>query len=168
MDSIKWECKNWIGQFSPLPFICRKVGRVQLSSSFFLLLSLISRSRTRFEHVFLKKYIKSGNITERKNKTFKRFLTFLNVKILAKSKKIELNEEFITMWRKDQRIWDDISPLHRERNEKYKSLERLGFLIEIPWRFLNFSYVFKTTFKTTLTSGHTTSLQPSIWCFIVV
>ena len=43
-----------IGQFSLFPFNCRKVGRVQLSSNFFLLLSLISHSRTRFEHIFLK------------------------------------------------------------------------------------------------------------------
>ena len=28
-----------------------------------------SHSRARFEHVFLKKYIKSGNITGKKNKT---------------------------------------------------------------------------------------------------
>ena len=34
---------------SPIPFNCRKVGRVQLSSNFFLSLSLISHSRARFE-----------------------------------------------------------------------------------------------------------------------
>ena len=43
-----------IGQFSLLPFNCRKVGRVQLSYNFLLLLSLISHPRTRFEHIFLK------------------------------------------------------------------------------------------------------------------
>ena len=37
MDSVFLK----IGQFSPLQFNCRKVGRVQLSSNFFLLLSLI-------------------------------------------------------------------------------------------------------------------------------
>ena len=62
-----------IGQFSPLPFSCRKVGRAQLSSIFFLLVSLISQTGARFEHVFLKKYIKSGNITEKKYKILKDF-----------------------------------------------------------------------------------------------
>ena len=54
--SKKLDCvflKNW--QFSPHPFNCRKVGCVQLSSNFFLLLSLISHSRARFKHAFLKK-----------------------------------------------------------------------------------------------------------------
>ena len=79
MDSIKWKCKNWIAyfkiiwQFSPHPFNFSKVGRVQLSFNFLLLLSIISHSLARFEHVFLKIYIKSGNIIEKKNKTLKYF-----------------------------------------------------------------------------------------------
>ena len=69
LDSVFWK----ILQFSPHPFNCRKVGRVQLSSNFFLLLSLISHSHARFEYVFQKTYIKSGNTTEKKNKTLKDF-----------------------------------------------------------------------------------------------
>ena len=48
MDSIKWKCKNWIvyfkkiDNFSPHPFNRKKVGRVQLSSNFLLMLSLIA------------------------------------------------------------------------------------------------------------------------------
>ena len=61
----------------------------------------------------------------------------------AKSKKIELSEEFMATWREEQSFWDVKSPLYRDRNEKDKSLKRLRFLIEIPWRFLNFSYIFK-------------------------
>ena len=34
----------------------------------------------------------------------------------AKSKKIELNEEFIAMWREEQSPWDVKSPLHQDRN----------------------------------------------------
>ena len=49
-----------------------------------------------------------------------------------KSKKIELTEEFIVMWREEQSLWDVMSSLFRERNEKDKSLKRLRFLIQIP------------------------------------
>ena len=53
--------------------------------------------------------------------------------------KIELN------W--TQSLWDVMSHLHWERNENVKSLKRLRFLIEIPWRSLNVSYVFKWALK---------------------
>ena len=76
MDSVFW--KIW--QYLPHSFNCWKVGRVQLSSNFFLLLSLILHSRVGFEHAFLKTYIKSGNITEKKNKTLKDFKYFLILK----------------------------------------------------------------------------------------
>ena len=78
MDSIKQKCKNCVFlkncQFSPHPSNCGKVGRVQLSSNFFLLSSLISHSHAKFEQIFFKKiYTKSGKITEKKNKTWKDF-----------------------------------------------------------------------------------------------
>ena len=60
-------------QISPFPFNCRKVRRAQLSSIFFLLVSLISQTGARSEQFFLKKYIKSGNITEKKYKILKDF-----------------------------------------------------------------------------------------------
>ena len=50
---------------------------------------------------FKKGVLKSGNITEKKNKTLKD-LIFLNIKISAKSNKIELSEEFIAMWRQEE------------------------------------------------------------------
>ena len=80
--------KNWT--FSPLPFNCKKAGRVQLSSNFFLLLSPISHSRARFEHVFEKIHQKWKYYREEKQ-DFERFLAllvFLNIEISAKSKKL--------------------------------------------------------------------------------
>ena len=54
------------------------------------MLSLITQSRARFEHVLLKIYIKSGNIANREEKRdFERFLIYLNIKMSAKSNKIE-------------------------------------------------------------------------------
>ena len=33
-------------------------------------------------------------------------------------KKIELNEESVAMWRKEQSLWDVMPPLYRDKNEK--------------------------------------------------
>ena len=43
--------------------------------------------------------------------------------MLANSKKIELSERFIVMWREEQSLWDVMSSLFREKNEKDKSLK---------------------------------------------
>ena len=67
--------------------------------------------------------------------------------MLAKSKKIELPEEFIATWRERQGLREVMSRLYRDKNEKDISLKRLRFLIEIPWRDLNFSNVFKRALK---------------------
>ena len=37
----------------------------------------------------------------------------------AKSNKIKHSEEFIVMWREQEILWDVMSPLHRDKNEKY-------------------------------------------------
>ena len=56
--------------------------------------------------MFLKKYTK--NIHQKwkyyreQKQDFERFLIFLNIKMSAKSNKIELSEEFIAMWKEDQ------------------------------------------------------------------
>ena len=42
----------------------------------------------------------------------------------AKSNKIKLSEELIAMWREEQTLWDVMSPLHRDKNEKDKSLKK--------------------------------------------
>ena len=49
----------------------------------------------------------------------------------AKSKKIELNEKFIAMWREKQSLWDVMSPLYQDRNEKNKSLKRMSDKLQI-------------------------------------
>ena len=42
----------------------------------------------------------------------------------AKSNKIKLSEELIAMWREKQTLWDVMSPLYRDKNEKDKSLKK--------------------------------------------
>ena len=37
----------------------------------------------------------------------------------AKSSKMEHNEEFIVMSREEETLWDVISPLYQDKNEKY-------------------------------------------------
>ena len=43
----------------------------------------------------------------------------------AKSKKIDLSEDFMAMWREEQTLWDVIFPLYPDKNEKDISLERM-------------------------------------------
>ena len=82
-----------------------------------------------------------------------------------KLSRFEHNEEFIAMLREEQRLWDVMSPLKRDDNENDKSLKTMSddfrfFQTDIfeysfvsnakyflPWRFLNFSYVFKLALK---------------------
>ena len=45
--------------------------------------------------------------------------------MLAKSNKIELNEEFMAMWREEQTLWDVMFPLYPDKNIKDKSLKRM-------------------------------------------
>ena len=47
------------------------------------------------------------------------------------SNKIELSEEFMVMWREEQTLWDVMSPLHRNQNEKDKSLKRMSDKFQI-------------------------------------
>ena len=75
------------------------MGYAQLSSNFLLSLSLIPHSRTRFEHVFFRNIYQKRKYYREEKQDFQRFLIFLNIKMSAKSKKIELNEEFKAMWR---------------------------------------------------------------------
>ena len=39
----------------------------------------------------------------------------------AKSNKIELSEKFRVIWREEQTLWDVMSPLYQDKNEKDKS-----------------------------------------------
>ena len=49
----------------------------------------------------------------------------------AKSKKIDLSEEFMAMWREEQTIWDAIFPLYPHKNEKDKNLKRMSDKFQI-------------------------------------
>ena len=53
-------------------------------------------------------------------------LIFLNIKISAKSNKIELSAEFMAMWREGQTLWDVMFPLYPDKREKDKSLKRMS------------------------------------------
>ena len=53
------------------------------------------------------------------------------MKMSAKSSKIELSEEFMAMLREEQTLWDVMSPLYRDKNEKNKSLERMSDKFQI-------------------------------------
>ena len=135
------------GQFSPLPFNCRKVGRVQLSSSFFLLLSLISHSRATFEHVFFKNIHQKWKYYREEKQDFERFLIFLNIKMSAKSKK------YWTQWRVYSYVERRTEPLGCHvlfvLRKKWKR-QKLGKIEILDWdtlEILNFSYVFKWSLK---------------------
>ena len=127
MDSVFLK----ICQFLSHPFNCRKVERVHLSSKFFVLPSLISHSCAGLEHFKKKKRHQKWKYYREGKQDFERFLILLNIKMSAKSKKTELNEEFTAMWREEQSFWDVISSLYRDKNEKDKSLKRMSdkFLI---------------------------------------
>ena len=62
---------------------------------------------------------------------FERLLIFLNIKMSAKSNKIELSEEFMAMWREEQTLWDVMFPLYPDKNEKDKSLKRMSDKFQI-------------------------------------
>ena len=68
-----------------------------------------------------------------------------------------VDEEFIAMWRE-----------YQGRNEKDKSLKRSWFLIEIHWRFLNFSCVFKWALKLQWLEDTQCRYSHSIWCLIII
>ena len=52
---------------------------------------------------------------------FDRFSKFLNIKMSVTSNKIELSEEFMVMWRKEQTLWDVMSSLYRDKYGNGKS-----------------------------------------------
>ena len=53
---------------------------------------------------------------------------FLNIKVSAKSNKIELRK---VVWKEEQTVWDVMSSLHRNKNEKDKSLKRMSDKFQI-------------------------------------
>ena len=49
----------------------------------------------------------------------------------AKSNKIELSEEFMAIWREEHTLYDAMSPLYRDKNEKDKSVKRMSDKFQI-------------------------------------
>ena len=127
--------ENWIvyfkkfDSFTPHPFNCKKVGRVQLSSNFLILLSLIAiviRLTCEIWTRFLKNIHQKWECYREGKQDFERL-----------SNKTELSEEFIAIWREEQTLWNVMFPLYPDKNEKDKSLKRMSdkFQIFSDWYF---------------------------------
>ena len=71
-----------------------------------------------------------GILQTRKTRLLKD-LIFLNIKMSAKSNKIEFSEEFMAMRREEQTLWDVMFPLYPDKNEKDKSLKRMSDKFQI-------------------------------------
>ena len=131
-----------IWQFSPHPFNCKKVGHVQLSSNFLLLLSLIAIVMTLTCDIwthFLKNIHQKWDYYREEKQDFEKLLN-----------KIELSEEFMAMWREEQTLWDVMFPLYPDKNEKDKSLKRMSdkFQIFSDWYFrITFCFKCKIFFQ---------------------
>ena len=94
-----------------------------------LLLSLIAIVITPTCEIgtrFLKNIHQKWENYRAEKQDFQRLLIFLNIKMSAKSNKIELSKEFMAMWREKQTLWDVMFPLYPEKNEKDKSLRRMS------------------------------------------
>ena len=53
------------------------------------------------------------------------------MKMLAKSNKTDLREEFMAMRREEQTLWDVMFPLYPDKNEKDKILKRMSDKFQI-------------------------------------
>ena len=73
---------------------------------------------------------------------FERFLIFLNIKMSVKSKKIELSEEFMAMWREEHILLDFLRLIFSK-----KFYFKCEIFFSLPRIFLNFCYVFKLPSK---------------------
>ena len=71
-----------------------------------------------------------GILQTRKTRLLKN-LIFLNIKMSAKSNKIELIEELTAMWREEETLWDVMFPLYPDKNEKDKILKRMSDKFQI-------------------------------------
>ena len=70
---------------------------------------------------------------------FDRFSKFLNIKMSVTSNKIELSEEFMVMWRKEQTLWDVMSSLYRDKYGKGKSFRGSRRTCSVKKLFLEFA-----------------------------
>ena len=72
-------------------------------------------------NTFLKNIHQKWEYCREEKQDFERLLIFLNIKMSAKSNKIELSEEFMAMWREEQTLWDAMFPF-----TKGKGLKRIS------------------------------------------
>ena len=145
MDSIKWKCKNWIGYFKKfdnfhlIHLIVKEVGRIELSSNILLLLSLVAIVITL------------------KCDIWTRFLKNIHQKLEYYR---EENQDFETL----------LIFLHikcRQNWTKLNSVRSLWPCGEKNRPSGMFQLCFQISIKTTLTGGHSTSLQLSIQRLVV-
>ena len=107
MDSIKWKCKNWIVYlkiFDNFHFIHLIVEKLNVFN-FHPIFSIVITNFTFTCEIwtrFLKNIHQKWKYYIEEKQDFERFLIFLNIKMSAKSNKIELSEEFMVMWREEQ------------------------------------------------------------------
>ena len=82
MDSIKWKCKNWIVYFKKIDnfhliyLIVKKLDVFNFHQLFAIVITNCYCYHTHVQDLntfFKKTFMKSGNITEKKNKTLKDF-----------------------------------------------------------------------------------------------
>ena len=52
---------------------------------------------------------------------------FMLTKTAAKAKRVELNEDFINMWKDERKLWDVTSSYYCNRDARSKSLKTLDF-----------------------------------------
>ena len=92
MDS--WKCKNRIAHFKKFDIfylfhlIVEKLDVFNFHPFFFLILSIISHSLARFEHVFFFNILQKWKYYREEKQDFERFPLFLNIKMSAKPNKI--------------------------------------------------------------------------------
>ena len=61
----------------------------------------------------------------------------------AKSNEIELNEDFMAMWREEQTLWSVMSSLYRDKNEEDKNLKRMSDKFQIFSEYFRIKFCFK-------------------------
>ena len=123
MDSIKWKWKNWIVYFKKIDnfHLIHLIVEKLECSTFIQFFSIVITNFTLAYEIwtrFLKNIHQKWKCYREQKQDFERFLIFLNIKMLAKSNKIELSKEFMVMWRKEQTFWDVMSPIWIETKMK--------------------------------------------------
>ena len=108
MDSIKWKCKNGIVYFE------------ESDNSHLFHLIVEKLDVFNFHPIFFN-FFQKWKYYKKEKQEFGRLLIFFTIKMLGKSKKVELNEDFVAIWREEQSLCDIMSSLHGGKYEKDKN-----------------------------------------------